>query len=82
MAGPYIINTGDKVKAVTITDVEVQAIIDDNLPGDCFGVEEGIEALIKSKQQDSQKVQVKVLSLDPFSMRLGLTTNPDWKNTV
>lgn len=78
----YTINTGDKAKAVTITDAEVQAIVDDNLPGDCFGVEEDMEALIKSKQMDSATVQVKVLSINPFLPIIMITNDPNWKNTV
>ncbi len=69
-------------KLVTITAQEKQDIIDQNDEGDAFGIEEDLEALAKSKQQDSATIQIKVFSYEPFAMIVGITPEPTWKFTV
>ena len=74
--------TSSDDKLVTLTVQEKLDIVADNEPGDVFGIEADLEALAKSKQQDSATIQIKVVSLDPLAIRPGLTTDPDWKFTV
>ena len=74
--------TSSDDKLVTLTVQEKLDIVADNEPGDVFGIEADLEALVKSKQQDSQLVQIKVVSFDPLAIRPGLTTDMEWKYTV
>lgn len=74
--------TSSDDKLVTLTVQEKQDAIDNNDVGDVFGIEADLEAVIKAKQQDSQPVQIKVISLDPFVIRVGITAEPNWKYTV
>jgi len=79
---PSVICSSSDDKLVTITVQEKQDIIDQNDEGDVFGIEDDLEALAKSKQQDSATIQIKVFSYDPFSMISMITTDPFWKFTV
>ena len=74
--------TSSDDKLVTLTVQDKQDAIDNNDEGDVFGIESDLEALVKTKQQDTQPVQIKVISIDPFVIRVGITAEPTWKYTI
>ena len=69
------IYTSSTEKCIEITDQEIQDLISQNEPEDVIGVEEDLLALIKSKQQDSVSVSLRIRSLDPFRLRIMVTNN-------
>ena len=69
------IYTSSTEKGIEITDQEIQDLISQNEPEDVIGVEEDLLALIKSKQQDSVSVSLRIRSLDPFRLRIMVTNN-------
>ena len=64
-----------------MTKEEKQSAFDTH-EGNVFAIEDQLEALTREKQQDSQQVQIKVVSIDPPVIRIGITADPEWKYTV
>ena len=74
------IYTSSTEKVIEITDQEIQDLISQNEPEDVIGVEEDLLALIKSRQQDSASVVLRIRSLDPFRLRIMVTNNKSLLN--
>ena len=74
------IYTSSTEKGIEITDQEIQDLISQNEPEDVIGVEEDLLALIKSRQQDSASVVLRIRSLDPFRLRIMVTNDKSLLN--